>query len=504
MQETDNLKLPYLMAAQAQKHVTHNEALRALDAIIHLSIADRNLTAPPASPQAGTRYLIAAGATGDWAGKDGEIAAYQDDAWMFYAPQAGWLAWISDEDVALIFDGTTWLSLGSGGGGGITSVNPISFVGVNATADTTNRLSVSSPATLFNHEGNGHQLKLNKAAPADTASLLYQTGFSGRAELGLTGDDDFHFKVSDDGTTWNDAIVIDRTNGAVTFPNTTLSGGGGGAGFRRSLLINGDFGINQRVFAGGSLSSGVYGYDRWKASGGAAVVSRSATTGVITFTSGTLEQIIELLAAGVAGLDVTLSVWDLTGGNLDYDVAGITGTVTAGSGQRSATISVPGGATGNLSVKFSPNSGAVTFDRVKLEVGSTATPFEYRPLAEELLNCQRYFCKSFPLTQVPGITNATDNVYAGFDWNTSYIGTQAIMYPAEMRSVPTLTFYPNHDLGASIGEWAALASGYQTAPVSVTAWLSNRQFLANLFLPGHGLNGRGTFARGHYTAEAEL
>jgi hypothetical protein len=65
---------------------------------------------------------------------------------------------------------------------------------------------------LLNHDGAGHQLKINKAAAADTASLLYQDAFSGRAELGLAGDDDFHFKVSPDGSTWKQAILIDRSH----------------------------------------------------------------------------------------------------------------------------------------------------------------------------------------------------------------------------------------------------------------------------------------------------
>jgi hypothetical protein len=110
------------------------------------------------------------------------------------------------------------------GGGG---VNPTPLVGINATADTTNRLSLSSPASLFNHEGAGHQLKLNKHAATDTGSVLFQTNFSGRAELGLAGDDDCHVKVSANGSTWHEAMVIDRTSGNVSFPNTPgLSGSG--------------------------------------------------------------------------------------------------------------------------------------------------------------------------------------------------------------------------------------------------------------------------------------
>ena len=112
-------------------------------------------------------------------------------------------------------------------GGGSTSLNPATgdLVGINTTADTTNRLSLNAPASLFNHDGTDHQLKINKNAAANNSSVLFQTGFSGRAELGLTGDDDFHMKVSPDGTTFHEGIVIDKDTGACTFPNTTLSDG---------------------------------------------------------------------------------------------------------------------------------------------------------------------------------------------------------------------------------------------------------------------------------------
>lgn len=46
MEETDNLSLPYLIAAQSQKHVTHNESLRALDVVVQLAVEDRDLSAP--------------------------------------------------------------------------------------------------------------------------------------------------------------------------------------------------------------------------------------------------------------------------------------------------------------------------------------------------------------------------------------------------------------------------------------------------------------------------
>ena len=70
--------------------------------------------------------------------------------------------------------------------------------------------------------GAGSLVKINKNAAGDTASLLYQTGFSGRAEIGTTGDDDFHFKVSPNGSAWNEALVIDRTSGRVMLKQTLV------------------------------------------------------------------------------------------------------------------------------------------------------------------------------------------------------------------------------------------------------------------------------------------
>jgi len=214
MDQTTHLKLPYILAAQSQKHVTHNEALRALDAIVQLAVADKDLSAPPGSPADGDRYIVAASPSGAWAGHAGHIAAYQDGAWAFYEPAEGWCAWVVDEGALYVRDGGSW-GVAASGGGGLSSVNPIALVGVNATADTTDRLKVSSPATLFDHEGSDHRFKINKSTASDTASVLFQTGYSGRAEFGLAGDDDFHVKVSADGSAWSEALVISRSTGAV-------------------------------------------------------------------------------------------------------------------------------------------------------------------------------------------------------------------------------------------------------------------------------------------------
>lgn len=92
------------------------------------------------------------------------------------------------------------------------------MIGINTAPDPINRLACKTSAALFDHVGNGVQIKVNKNAPGDIASVLFQTGFSGRAEIGLIGDNDFHFKSSPDGLSFYDVIVLSSSSGLVTLP----------------------------------------------------------------------------------------------------------------------------------------------------------------------------------------------------------------------------------------------------------------------------------------------
>jgi Protein of unknown function (DUF2793) len=213
-----NLNLPYILAAQAQKHVTHNEAIRALDAIVQLALLDRDLADPPASPADGDRYVVASAPTGDWTGKAGEIAAFQDGAWAFLTPRAGWRAWVSDEGRLLVYDGADWTAVS-----GEAEVNPVAMVGVNAVADGVNRLAVKSDAVLLSHDditpGSGDmRLALNKADAGGVASVVFQNGFSGRAEFGLAAGDLFELKVSANGIDFTSALSIDPADGIARLP----------------------------------------------------------------------------------------------------------------------------------------------------------------------------------------------------------------------------------------------------------------------------------------------
>lgn len=228
MSDTLGLGLPLIASAQAQKHVTHNEALLRLDALVQLSIIARDVASPPVSPTEGDRYLVAAGAAGAWAGHSGDIACFQNGAWIFASPKMGWRLWLQSESKLLAFNGTAWTDA--------VSLQNIPQLGVNTTADATNRLSVSSSAVLLSHGGSDMRLKINKNAAANTATAMFQSGFSGRAEFGLAGDDNFRIKVSPDGTSWADAIVIDKATGNVALPATALGDVSGPASSTNNAL----------------------------------------------------------------------------------------------------------------------------------------------------------------------------------------------------------------------------------------------------------------------------
>jgi hypothetical protein len=219
---TPNLSMPFILPAQAQKHVTHNEALLRLDALVHLTIVEERASPPDTTNGStgetlndGICYLIASDATASWAGRSGRIAAWQDGAWTYIAPKLGWRAWFSAAARLKVFDGSTWRDIA------LPESATVDMLGIHATPDETNRLAISSPASLFTHAGNGHQIKVNKAAETDTASLLFQTNWTGHAEMGLAGNDHFSIKVSD-GATWLTGLEIDPS-GTVRRPNQPLA-----------------------------------------------------------------------------------------------------------------------------------------------------------------------------------------------------------------------------------------------------------------------------------------
>lgn len=108
MTDTAQLGLPLLQPAQAQKHVTVNEALARLDALTAMVLVSRSQTAPPSEAAEGEVWAVPADAAGAWSGRDGTLAIRANGGWAFLPPRRGWRVWIADESVEAHWNGFAW------------------------------------------------------------------------------------------------------------------------------------------------------------------------------------------------------------------------------------------------------------------------------------------------------------------------------------------------------------------------------------------------------------
>lgn len=109
MSETNRLSLPLVQPAQAQKHVTVNEALVRLDGLVNLVLNSVTTTSPPAAVVEGVAYGVPAGAVNAWSGREGQVAIGSNGGWVFATPQAGWRAFVLDRGLDAIHTDSGWI-----------------------------------------------------------------------------------------------------------------------------------------------------------------------------------------------------------------------------------------------------------------------------------------------------------------------------------------------------------------------------------------------------------
>ena len=103
---TPRLGLPYVVAAQAQKHIPINESLARLDGLVQLAVESRSVSAQPTSPASGGIWIAA------WPGPPaGTLMRFEAGAWEALTPAEGVLAWVKDENQMVAFDGAAWVPL---------------------------------------------------------------------------------------------------------------------------------------------------------------------------------------------------------------------------------------------------------------------------------------------------------------------------------------------------------------------------------------------------------
>lgn len=276
--QSARLGLPYLAAGQMQKHVTLNEALTRLDALVQMAALSRTVAIQPAAPADGDLYILPGGAEGAaWSAlSEGDVARAEAGGWTRVDAAEGTLVFVRDAGAFVVRRGEGWTPLGEI----LSEAGPLTRLGVGTTADASNPFSAKLNNALWTAReaawgGDGDlRLTLNKETASDVLSLLFQAGYGGRAELGLVGDDDLVLNVSSDGDDWRNAFRVDRASGRVFFEQ--------GAARREITVLTSDAAWSPPVWArtvhalavggGGGGGSGAFGTsgDRLGGGGGGA------------------------------------------------------------------------------------------------------------------------------------------------------------------------------------------------------------------------------------------
>lgn len=92
---------------------------------------------------------------------------------------------------------------------------------------------------------------------------------------------------------------------------------------------------------------------------------------------------------------------------------------------------------------------------VQLEAGTVATPFERRDYGQELMMCQRYYEKSYPIATVPGASSIT----AGMSWLVNG-------YSSSIYVLCTTTFKATKRTSATIAYWDAAGNSLRTTSLT--------------------------------------
>lgn len=109
---TPRLSLPFIQASQAQKEVTHNTALNALDALHRPVVLSMSVNTPPGSPALGDCHIVGSSPTGTFAGHSNKLAYCSENGWLFYAPFK-WMEIINEaDDTRYAYNGTAWVEYG--------------------------------------------------------------------------------------------------------------------------------------------------------------------------------------------------------------------------------------------------------------------------------------------------------------------------------------------------------------------------------------------------------
>jgi Protein of unknown function (DUF2793) len=160
MNSSPHLEIDFLLASQADKHVTVNDGFERLDALTQLSVLSVGSNIAPSNPNPGDRHIVGSAPLGEWSRQANYIAMWSIGGWHFFKPKPGWFAWNGVTRSKLVWDGFAWTDWVVPAGSSLQNMGPI---GINAAASPRNPLTSAGSNTLLTHAGGGHMLAVNKA-----------------------------------------------------------------------------------------------------------------------------------------------------------------------------------------------------------------------------------------------------------------------------------------------------------------------------------------------------
>ncbi len=216
---TPRLALPLLQGGQLQKHLSLNQALSRLDLWCQAVAEAADLTRPPHVVETGQVFLLGTPAADSvWAGfQSGDVVVRTDDDWEAITPPEGVRVYVRNEAQIRIFQAGQWVPMGRT----LRVLGPVERLGVGTDPSEANVVSVKGPSVLLSARapdegGTGDcRLSLNKSSAQRTGSLIFQSAWSGRAEIGLMGQDDPALKVGADDGQWREVWRADRQTGSL-------------------------------------------------------------------------------------------------------------------------------------------------------------------------------------------------------------------------------------------------------------------------------------------------
>lgn len=141
---TDRFALPFILPGQAQKEVLHNEALTAIDMVLHPVVEEEALDTPPASPEPGQCWIVGLTPTGEWEGRANAIAMWTASGWRYADPVPGLGAWNRAEAHPLYWDGTNWTA--------VFAVGSVAIGGVQVVGERQPAITNPSGGTVIDAE----------------------------------------------------------------------------------------------------------------------------------------------------------------------------------------------------------------------------------------------------------------------------------------------------------------------------------------------------------------